>query len=102
MSYSILNGFPHEIYYWYSVNKRGLPWRRTNNPCKIWISEIILQQTRVVHGILPENIAKFIQIEIAAECLNHINFIRVNNKDIYKFAVPKLLEKYLKINYYVS
>lgn len=39
-----------QIYYWYSKNKRELPWRTTNDPYKIWISEIILQQTRVAQG----------------------------------------------------
>ena len=32
------------------INKRDLPWRKTSNPYKIWISEIILQQTRVEQG----------------------------------------------------
>lgn len=32
---------------WYSKNKRDLPWRKTKNPYYIWISEIMLQQTRV-------------------------------------------------------
>ncbi|MEI8086110.1 MAG: A/G-specific adenine glycosylase [Paludibacter sp.] len=36
---------------WYSQNKRNLPWREVNDPYLIWISEIILQQTRVVQGI---------------------------------------------------
>lgn len=35
---------------WYEVNKRHLPWRDTKDPYLIWISEIILQQTRVVQG----------------------------------------------------
>jgi A/G-specific adenine glycosylase len=35
---------------WYEENKRDLPWRHTNDPYKIWLSEIILQQTRVVQG----------------------------------------------------
>ena len=35
---------------WYQENKRDLPWRNTKDPYKIWISEIILQQTRVVQG----------------------------------------------------
>ena len=39
-----------QIYYWYSKNKRDLPWRKTDEPYKIWISEIILQQTRVKQG----------------------------------------------------
>ncbi len=32
---------------WYSSNKRILPWRETKDPYKIWISEIMLQQTQV-------------------------------------------------------
>ena len=35
---------------WYEKNKRNLPWRDTNDPYKIWISEVILQQTRVSQG----------------------------------------------------
>lgn len=36
---------------WYLANKRDLPWRDTTNPYYIWLSEIILQQTRVVQGL---------------------------------------------------
>ena len=36
---------------WYEQNHRILPWRETEDPYKIWISEIILQQTRVVQGM---------------------------------------------------
>ena len=36
---------------WYDVNKRELPWRETKDPYVIWISEIILQQTRVDQGL---------------------------------------------------
>jgi A/G-specific adenine glycosylase len=35
---------------WYNLNKRDLPWRRSKDPYKIWVSEIILQQTRVDQG----------------------------------------------------
>lgn len=35
---------------WYAVHKRELPWRDTTDPYRIWISEIILQQTRVAQG----------------------------------------------------
>lgn len=37
--------------HWYSINKRYLPWRNTNNPYYIWLSEIILQQTQVKQGL---------------------------------------------------
>ena len=36
---------------WYQVHQRSLPWRNTTNPYKIWLSEIILQQTRVEQGL---------------------------------------------------
>ena len=35
---------------WYSIHKRALPWRDVSDPYQIWISEIILQQTRVAQG----------------------------------------------------
>ena len=39
--------FRRKLLAWYDANKRDLPWRRTQDPYKIWISEIMLQQTRV-------------------------------------------------------
>ena len=36
---------------WYLENKRDLPWRNTTNPYHIWLSEIMLQQTRVAQGM---------------------------------------------------
>ena len=35
---------------WYDINKRDLPWRKSKDPYKIWISEIILQQTKISQG----------------------------------------------------
>jgi A/G-specific adenine glycosylase len=43
--------FVHILLEWYPHNKRDLPWRDTNNPYIIWLSEIILQQTRVAQGL---------------------------------------------------
>ena len=40
-----------ELEGWYEINHRILPWRETEDPYKIWISEIILQQTRVAQGM---------------------------------------------------
>jgi A/G-specific adenine glycosylase len=45
-----MNDFLYKIYKWYNNNERKLPWRNTQDPYKIWISEIILQQTRVEQG----------------------------------------------------
>lgn len=36
---------------WYNENKRDLPWRKTSDPYKIWLSEVMLQQTRVSQGL---------------------------------------------------
>lgn len=41
----------NRLYHWYEVNHRVLPWRETVDPYRIWVSEIILQQTRVVQGM---------------------------------------------------
>ncbi len=43
--------FEEEITRWYKLNKRDLPWRKTRDPYLIWLSEIILQQTRVNQGL---------------------------------------------------
>lgn len=43
--------FSGNIITWYENNKRGLPWRETKDPYIIWLSEIILQQTRVDQGL---------------------------------------------------
>ena len=43
--------FSLKLLNWYHENKRDLPWRQTKDPYKIWISEIILQQTRVKQGL---------------------------------------------------
>ncbi len=45
------SGFSKKIIEWYKENKRDLPWRDTKDPYPIWLSEIILQQTRVAQGL---------------------------------------------------
>jgi len=39
-----------ELLQWYDINARGYPWRTTKDPYKIWLSEIIMQQTRTQQG----------------------------------------------------
>ena len=41
----------NQLLKWYLINKRDLPWRKNKDPYSVWISEIILQQTRVSQGI---------------------------------------------------
>lgn len=43
--------FSQKIQAWYQLNKRDLPWRNTKDPYTVWLSEIILQQTRVAQGL---------------------------------------------------
>ena len=43
--------FAEKLIAWYKLNKRDLPWREEKDPYKIWLSEIILQQTQVKQGL---------------------------------------------------
>jgi A/G-specific adenine glycosylase len=43
--------FSNDIIEWYHENRRSLPWRATKDPYKVWLSEVILQQTRVNQGL---------------------------------------------------
>lgn len=47
----ILEALQKDLLHWYDENHRSLPWRDTRDPYKIWLSEIILQQTRVEQGL---------------------------------------------------
>jgi len=46
-----MKSFSGVLLQWYDKNKRDLPWRNTRDPYLIWLSEIILQQTRVAQGL---------------------------------------------------
>lgn len=43
--------FTRDLIAWYRQHQRPLPWRNTREPYRIWLSEVILQQTRVVQGL---------------------------------------------------
>ena len=47
-----LRQMQHALLKWYDANQRKLPWRRNNDPYGIWVSEVMLQQTRV-NSVLP-------------------------------------------------
>ena len=61
--------FSHRILDWYQRSKRDLPWRKTNDPYKVWLSEIMLQQTRVAQGLpyYESFITRFPRVEDLAE-----------------------------------
>jgi len=70
---------------WYGRNKRDLPWRRTRDPYRIWVSEIMLQQTRVA-AVIPyyeRFLAELPDLTALAEC-----------------SEPKLLELWAGLGYY--
>ena len=47
----IMNRIAPILLDWYARSGRDLPWRRTRDPYRIWLSEVILQQTRVGQGL---------------------------------------------------
>src|SRR5699024_1309301 len=42
-----IHTFQQDLIDWYQANKRDLPWRKDQDPYKIWVSEVMLQQTKV-------------------------------------------------------
>ncbi len=51
MKAGLYSPIAHPLIEWYKEHKRDLPWREVDDPYLIWVSEIILQQTRVVQGM---------------------------------------------------
>lgn len=77
--------FSNKIINWYQKNKRDLPWRNTKDPYFIWLSEIILQQTRVDQGMAYYH--KFVQ-----------NFPTIN--DLAKSDTEKVMKLWQGLGYY--
>ncbi len=50
MAVTAINPFATILLRWYDENRRDLPWRNTHDPYAIWLSEVILQQTRIQQG----------------------------------------------------
>ena len=65
-----LGKMPHALLPWYRENRRDLPWRKTKEPYHVWISEIMLQQTRVeaVKGYYTRFLDALPDIESLANC----------------------------------
>lgn len=61
--------FTNALLDWYAEFGRDLPWRRTRDPYAIWLSEIILQQTRIVQGLAywERFMARFPTVDLLAE-----------------------------------
>jgi len=77
--------FSQLILHWYKKNKRNLPWRKTKEPYKIWVSEIILQQTQISQGINY-----------------YLNFIKTfpNLKSLSKSTESNVLKTWEGLGYY--
>ena len=63
------DGFADILIRWYADNHRRLPWRETSDPYLIWLSEVILQQTRVAQGLdyFRRFVARFPDVRSLAE-----------------------------------
>ncbi len=64
-----MNFINKAIYDWYDKNRRDLPWRNVNDPYLVWISEVILQQTRISQGLpyYVRFVSQFPDIQTLAE-----------------------------------
>ena len=67
---NVLSRLPQALLPWYSLHKRDLPWRKDREPYHIWISEIMLQQTRVeaVKGYYARFLNQLPDIAALARC----------------------------------
>ena len=99
---AILQQLPGALLPWYEENKRDLPWRKTREPYNIWLSEIMLQQTRVeaVKGYYARFLEKLPSVEALASCDDEVlhklweglgYYSRVRN---LKKAANVILEQY--------
>ncbi len=70
MEKNILKKLPDALLPWYDANKRELPWRADKDPYHVWLSEIMLQQTRVeaVKGYYARFLAALPSVSALAEC----------------------------------
>ncbi len=80
-----MKNFSQIIQKWYHINHRQLPWRETTDPYKIWLSEIIMQQTQIVQGLSYYN--KFVE-----------NFPNV--KDLAEAELDHILHLWQGLGYY--
>ena len=65
-----LQKLPGLLLPWYEQNKRDLPWRQNRDPYRVWLSEIMLQQTRVeaVKGYYARFLEALPTVAALADC----------------------------------
>ena len=102
MSEGQLKKLPEALLPWYRENRRDLPWRRDREPYHVWLSEIMLQQTRVeaVKGYYTRFLEVLPTVEALAECDDELlhklweglgYYSRVRN---LKKAAVRIMEEY--------
>ena len=71
---SHISCLPEALLPWYESNRRDLPWRKDTDPYHIWVSEIMLQQTRVeaVKGYYARFLDRLPSVAALAECDNEL------------------------------
>lgn len=85
---------------WYYQNKRILPWRENQDPYRVWVSEIMLQQTRV-EAVIPyyeRFMERFPTIESLALCEEEVLFKLWEGLGYYSRAknLKKAAQKYMR------
>src|ERR1700759_1503253 len=73
---------------WFDQHRRDLPWRRTSDPYKIWLSEVMLQQTRV-ETVLPfytRFLERFPTVEALAAAESEKVLARLSGRGYYPHA----------------
>ena len=73
MNHKEIKSFQYQLHQWYETHQRPLPWRETNDPYKIWVSEVMLQQTQV-KTVIPyykRFLAQFPTLECLAKAQQH-------------------------------
>lgn len=70
--------FNNTLLNWYQANKRELPWRETSDPFKIWLSEVMLQQTQVITVIpyFEKFITKYEDLDALADADEQASTLR--------------------------
>ncbi len=114
--YGLLRNIPEPLLQWYDANRRILPWREDPSPYRVWVSEIMLQQTRVeaVKPYFERFMRELPDIEALAgaqeetllklwEGLGYYNRVRnlqkaaIRIRDEYGGKMPSEYEKLLKL-----
>ncbi|MFO8086295.1 MAG: hypothetical protein R6T91_00630 [Bacteroidales bacterium] len=91
---------------WYSTNKRNIPWRISNDPFKVWLSEIILQQTRVdqIMDYYNHFVSEFKSIQALANAPGNkimrmwqgLGYYSRARNLLDNYAIPRLIEQYMQ------